>query len=193
MLKYLRIAGILIGMAANLSILREWLARSDLELRDMVGNIILRESLLVGGATLATGIILVSAWPAIVWCYGTPARRRAAREAAAAAALEHERDEIIDLLEIVRDEDDSVRYALRGGAAQTHAMALMARTKLNAMGFGPPLQTEGSRRGRPGDWKNHAALVIAHIEGYGIEASREACSRARAKAEADLGGGRPLA
>ena len=185
MFKYLRIAGILIGMAANLSVLKEWLARSELELRETVGDIVLRESLLVGAATLATGIMLVSAWPAIGWVYGLPARRRAAKEAAEAK----ERDEIINLLEIVRDEDDSVRYALGGGVAQTRAMALMARTKLDTMGFCPPRQTGGPLRGLPGDWKKHAALVIAHIEGYGIEESREACARARTKAEAELDDG----
>ena len=79
-----------------------------------------------------------------------------------------------------------MKFAFEGGEAQSHAMALMARTKLAAMGFAPPFRTTGIARGLPSDWKKHAALVIAHIEGYGIDVSREGCARARAEAEAEL-------
>ena len=187
MLKYLRIAGILIGMAANVSILREWLARNDLELRDMVGDIILRESLLVGGATLATGIIIVSAWPALVWCHRIPARRRAAR----AEAAVRERAEIISLLETVRDRDDTMKYAFSGGEEQARAASLVAQRKLEAMGFGVSLESSGSRRGQPKDWKIHAARAIAYINVYGVEATRAEIAQAQAKARAALQEGEP--
>ena len=193
MLIYARIVGILLGIAANMTILREWFIRTDLELRDMVGDIILRESLLVGAAAFATGIIIVSAWPVLVWCCGIPSRKRAARVARVAEAAAREREEILALLETVRDQDDTMRYAFSGGKSQAHAMALMAQQKLNEKGFRPPRETRELRRGEPGDWKEFAPFVIAHIEGYGIKATREAIARAQAEAEEELSEGAPPA
>ena len=63
----------------------------------------------------------------------------------------------------------------------------VAQTKLEEMGFGVPLQFSGPLRGLPGNWKKHAARVIAYIDGYGIEATREAIARAQAKARTELG------